>query len=160
MATKTINWPAKHHPDNTSVHVVNTLDMDVSPEAAWNCLIRATEWPDWYPNAANVRILDTGKTSLDKGVKFRWTTFGMTITCTVEEFQPYERLAWSSKSFGMHVYHAWLFDTKPDGCRAVTEETQNGIIPRIAKLLMPNKMYEFHQIWLQGLNETAKEPVG
>jgi len=89
-------------------------------------------------------------------MKFRWKTFGMTITCRVEEFQPFERLAWSSESPGMSVYHAWLFDDRPDGCLVTTEETQNGFIPKIAKRLMPGKMHKFHQIWLESLNETAK----
>jgi len=156
MKPKTINWPAKYHPNKSAVHVVNTLEMDVSAEAAWKCLIRATDWPNWYSNSANVRIMDAEKTQLDLGVKFRWKTFGMTITCLVEEFELYERLAWSSESLGMRVYHAWVFDTHSRGCRVTTEETQNGFIPKIAKLIMPTKMHKFHQIWLQGLNEIAK----
>ena len=108
MADLDIHWPDQYHPDNCAVHVVNQLGLDVSAEAAWNCLIRATEWPNWYPNSVNVRLLGPEKTTLDKGVRFRWKTFGMTITCLVEEFEPYERLAWSSESMGMRVYQAWF----------------------------------------------------
>jgi len=156
VTRKTINWPAKYHPDNSVVHVVNSLNMDVSPKAAWNCLIDATDWPNWYTNAENVRIIHKEKTVLDLGTKFRWKTFGMTITCLIEEFQPFERLAWSSESLGMSVYHAWLFETHSNGCRVTTEETQNGLIPKIAKLFMPEKMHKLHQIWLEGLNDRAK----
>ncbi len=152
MGKKTINWPSKYDPKNSAVHVVNSLGMDVTPQAAWEQLIRAVEWPNWYENAKNVRLLDGADTTdLELGMRFRWKTFGMTITCTVEEFIPYERLAWSSESFGMSVYHAWLFIARPDGCHVITEETQNGFIPKLAARLMPDNMHKFHQIWLEGL---------
>ena len=64
MADLDIHWPDQYHPDNCAVHVVNQLGLDVSAEAAWNCLIRATGWPNWYPNSANVRLLGTEKTCL------------------------------------------------------------------------------------------------
>jgi len=155
MTDLEIHWPDQYHPDNCAVHVVNDIEMDVPVQAAWACLINATEWPNWYPNSANVRLLDPDKTTLDHGARFRWKTFGMTITCLVEEFKPYERLAWSSEQRGMKVYHAWLFEERESGCYVRTEETQNGIIPKLASKLMPGKMHKFHQIWLEELGKTA-----
>ena len=81
----------------------------------------------------------------------------MTITCLVEEFEPYERLAWSSESMGMRVYHAWLLEPREGGCHVRTEETQNGFIPKNAAKLMPGKMHKFHQIWLEELGVAAKQ---
>jgi len=43
-----INWPDPYIPENSAVHVVNSLHMSVAPEAAWNCLVKATDWPNWY----------------------------------------------------------------------------------------------------------------
>lgn len=151
-----IHWPPDYHPSKCAVHVVKTLEMDVSWEDAWNCLTNATQWPNWYPNSQNVTLLNTNKTSLESGVNFRWRTFGITITCTVESFELFEQIAWSSSSMGMKVYHAWLFEKRGTGCKVTTEETQNGILPRIANTLMPNRMYKFHQIWLEELCSEAK----
>ncbi|MGB5546527.1 MAG: SRPBCC family protein [Polyangiales bacterium] len=155
MVPNDINWPERFRPEASAVHVVNSLQMDASSQSVWNCLVRATDWPDWYPNASNVNILGAASDTLELGTRFRWKTFGVTIECTVEEFQPAERLAWSSESFGMSVYHAWLISPRPQGCYVVTEETQNGFIPRIGKVLAPGRMHKFHQIWLDRLNEIA-----
>ena len=160
MSSNVINWPAHYHPDNCAVHVVNELDLDVTVEAAWACLIRATEWPEWYPNAANVKLLNTDNTELAQGVRFRWKTFGMTITCQVDEYVPFERLAWSSVSYGMRVYHAWIFEDRASRCYVRTEETQNGFIPKLAAKLMPGKIHKFHQIWLEELEAAAKSSLG
>ena len=156
MDPNEINWPKEYHPDASAVHVVNNMQMDVTADAVWTSLIRATDWPDWYSNASNVRLLNTNGDTLELGTRFRWKTFGVTIECAVEEFQPAKRLAWSSNSLGMSVYHAWLISAHSQGCYVVTEETQNGIIPRIANVLMPGRMYKFHQIWLHQLNKVAK----
>ena len=129
--------------------------MAVPAEAVWACLIRATAWPDWYPNAENVQVLETDADVLSAGAHFRWKTFGVTITCTVEEFEPHSRLAWSANSFGMSVYHAWLITPRDAGCHVLTEETQSGFIARLASLLFPGRMYKFHQIWLEELEKVA-----
>jgi len=157
MSQNAINWPDEFRPENCAVHVTNAMDMDVSMERVWNCLVRATEWPDFYPNASNVKILDGYSQQLDMGTRFRWKTFNMTIETTVTEFEPYERLAWEAHSMGMHVYHAWLITPRSDGCRVVTEETQNGLIPLIGKFLMPGSIYKQHQIWLETLCEASKK---
>ncbi len=152
-----IYWPDNFAPQNSHVHIVNCLEMDVTPQAAWAHLIDAVKWPNWYSNSKNVRISGGDENAvLSLGAEFHWTTFGMNITCTVEEFQPFERLAWSSISRGMQVYHAWLILPRPNGCYVITEETQNGFISRIAARLMPGRMHKFHQIWLEGLNEIAR----
>lgn len=156
MSSDSIKWPTKYHPDTSAVHVVNSLVMNVTCEQAWDKLIRPLDWPTWYPNASNVELINTTTEALARGNRFRWKTFGVTIECTVEEFQPFERIAWLSESFGMSVYHAWLLTPHAKGCQVVTEETQNGFIPHAAKLLMPRRMHKFHQIWLEQLNEVAR----
>jgi len=156
--SETIHWPERHHPDVSGVHVKNHLEIQLSPRAVWDRLIHAKDWPEWYPNAANVRLLNDDGDALKLGTQFRWKTFGMNIECVVEEFEPAGRLAWSSKSFGMSVYHAWLITERPGGCHVLTEETQNGFVPRIAKLLMPGQMHKYHQIWLEQLAIRAGAP--
>lgn len=148
MSDNSIHWPDQFHPDKSAIHVVNSLDLDVPSEKVWNCLIRATEWPSYYNNASNVRILSGAQQQLELGTRFRWKTFGVTIETTVKEYEPFERLAWEASSFGMKVYHAWLITPTSTGCHVQTEETQNGILPRIGALLRPGDMHRQHQKWL------------
>jgi len=157
MSGTEIYWPEQHHPDNAAVHVANSLDMRASAQAIWSCLIHASDWPRFYPNASNVEILDAGgaDNTLKLGTRFRWKTFGMTIETNVVECEPYERLAWEAHSMGMHVYHAWLITAQEEGCHVVTEETQNGLLPRVANLLMPGNMHKQHQIWLENMDQFA-----
>ncbi len=150
-----IHWPNKYHPDNCPVRVRNELDMMASPEHVWSWLIRATHWPEWYSNSANVKILDTTGPDLFEGAQFRWKTFDVTITSTVREFVPNERIAWDAQTFGLDVYHAWVLQPSEIGCHVLTEETQHGFLARLGNLVMPKRMYNAHQLWLEALASNA-----
>lgn len=151
-----VQWPAYYAPDNCPIHVRNELDIAGSPECVWAWLTRATLWPTWYVNSANVKILEGDGPDLKKGTRFRWKTFGVTITSTVLEYVPNERIAWNAHAFGLDVYHAWVLEPSAKGCRVLTEETQHGWLARLSKLIMPNRMYQYHQIWLEGLGAKAR----
>jgi hypothetical protein len=149
-----IRWPAEFEPHKAAVYAVNVLEMDVSPAAVWTVLIRASDWPRWYANSARVRIAGDAR-DLSAGVRFTWRTFGVNLVSRVEEFVPDERIAWTAKSFGISVYHAWLITPTPSGCRVLTEETQHGFVARAGRRLFPGRMERWHQRWLEGLAEQA-----
>jgi hypothetical protein len=122
-------------------------------------LIRATLWPDWYANSARVRILSGTGPDLARGTRFHWKTFGVTVTSTVLEFVPEERIAWDAHAPGVDAYHAWVLQPLPQGCHVLTEETQHGVLARLGDLLMPHRMHKYHQLWLEGLERKARAGV-
>jgi hypothetical protein len=75
----------------------------------------------------------------------------------VEEFVPYERLAWSAQFEGVDAYHAWLIEKKPEGCRVLTEENQKGWLARLNYLVRPSNVRYYHHVWLEALKAKAKE---
>ena len=151
-----VHWPEKYEPRNCPIHVRNELDMAAPPERVWAWLTRVTLWPAWYVNSANIEIIEGSRPDLEAGTRFRWKTFGVTITSTVVEYVADERIAWEAHAVGIDVYHAWVLQPSTNGCRVLTEETQYGFLARIAKLLMPNRMYKYHQLWLEGLQDKAR----
>jgi hypothetical protein len=151
-----INWPAKYSPERTRVHVKNELEMDARPEVVWAWLVRATLWPTWYSNSANV-IIDGGGTDLTAGSIFRWKTFGVSLASKIEEFVPVERLAWSARGTGVDAYHAWLIEPASSGCHVLTEETQNGLLAGLSAMVRPNHMERWHQAWLEGLRSQSRK---
>ena len=150
-----IRWPAEFDPVRAPIHAVNRLDMRASPEAVWKALIRASEWPQFYANASNVKI-EGGARDLFDGATFRWRTFGVGLVSHVEEFVPNERIAWNAKAPGIWVYHAWLITPAATGCHVVTEETQYGFLSRASRMLFPRRMEHWHQRWLEGLAARAE----
>ena len=152
-----IRWPSHYNPRNTAIHVRNEIDIAAPPDLVWAWLIRAQQWPRWYKNATNVRFLEGSPPDLALGTRFTWKTFGVGIDSRVQEFVPFERIAWNGKGIGVDVYHAWLIVKTSGGCKVITEESQHGVMARLAALLFPNRMWKFHQIWLEGLSSNAAQ---
>ena len=150
-----ISWPEKYSPERTAVHAHNELEMPVPPEAVWAWLVRADLWPTWYSNSKSV-VIEGGARKLGPGVRFRWKTFGASLTSLVEEFVPSERLGWTARGTGVDVYHAWLIERTPAGCLVVTEENQNGFLARLSNSLRPGNIERYHQLWLENLMVKAK----
>lgn len=152
---RSIRWPEKFSPTRAPVHVSNELAIDAPAEKIWKALIEAPLWPEWYVNSKNVRLLSGGAT-LGIGARFQWSTFGARIISEVAEFTPYERIAWTGKSLGIDVYHAWLITSDGRRSSVLTEETQYGLLARTAAALAPTRMWKFHQIWLEALERRAQ----
>lgn len=157
MNSPVIHWPAAFAPAVSPVFVSNTIEVKASPARVWFWLCNAASWQQWYRNASHVQILQPPGPLLQAGTTFRWKTFGIRLQSTVQEFIPHERLAWNAMGTGIRAYHAWLIIPGPHGCTVVTEETQHGWICRLGGLLMPGRMYKYHQIWLQGLKHMAEK---
>ena len=146
-----VKWHDHYEPRNCPIHVRNELDMAAPPERVWAWLIRTPLWPAWYFNSSNVKIISGIDQDLREGSRFHWKTFGVSLVSTVREYVPNERIAWDARAFGVDAYHAWVLRPSARGCHVLTEETQHGLIARLGKLFMPNRMYKYHQLWLEAL---------
>lgn len=93
------------------------------------------------------------------GTKFRWKTFGVRLESSVREFVPYERLAWNARGTGIDAYHAWLLVPTKEGCRVANGETQRGWLARLQNVVLPTRMHQQHQLWLERLRDQAVEGI-
>ena len=150
-----ITWSHRYAPDRVAARVSNEISIAAPPSSVWAQLIRAADWPGWYPNASHVAIAG-GALALSPDVRFTWRTFGVAVTSVVRDFVPDERIAWDGTAFLLDVYHAWLIEPRPGGCWVLTEEHQNGLAARAQAALMPNRMYRGHQLWLERLRVRAE----
>jgi hypothetical protein len=150
-----VRWPADARPEGAPVYTYNELEVASPPERVWAWLVRATAWPSYYGNASNVRFVEGAAPDLRLGTRFTWTTFNVRVDTTVTELVPNERLAWRGKTLGGTGYHGWVIAPAPSGCRVVTEETQRGIVPSVARWYLRRGLLSQHQRWLEGLARVA-----
>lgn len=152
----TYAWPDEHQPDRCPVASFNELAIAAPAPHVWAWLVRATRWPEYYGNARKV-VIDGGGDDLTAGVTFRWTTFNLRVTTTVREFEPERRLAWFGSGYGSSGYHSWTLEPAGDHCHVVTEETQRGFLPSVARLYLRGALHRQHQKWLEGLARVAAD---
>jgi hypothetical protein len=82
------------------------------------------------------------------------------ITSRVLVFEPPHELGWDAHGL-LFAYHGWLIEPDGAGCRVITEETQNGIVPRLAWWYLGPMLKRCHQNWIESQKSKAEagEPV-
>jgi hypothetical protein len=150
-----LNWPTSFDPDRAPVFAHNEIVSARPAHELWPALVRAAEWPAWYPHASGVQGIAQDE-GLVLGATFSWKTLGVRVTTTVTELVEYRALAWSGVARGSRGYHRWDLQPTPNGgCRIVTEEVQAGPVPTMLAGRLRGNLVTFHQEWLEGLASRA-----
>lgn len=149
-----VRFPDDCVPKGAPVHTFNELESSATPEAVWRWLVRADRWPEIYRNCKDV-VIDGGARELTHGTSFHWTTFGVRVHTVIEDLEVGRRLAWRGRGTGGTGYHGWVIEPTATGCRIVTEETQRGWLPWLARWYVRGALLKQHQRWLEGLSQAA-----
>ncbi len=154
---KDIHWPQSFDPSQADLFSHNELLINASCARIWSHIIDANKWPEWYPNAREVKI--TGDTELTDGTMFRWTTFGLPIESKVNEFTPYTRIGWYGYAPGTtpSFYHTWYLKTRGDACLVVTDEVGKGKDAVHLRETDEGLMHRGHDLWLATLKWVSEE---
>ena len=73
-------------------------------------------------------------------------------------FEPFRELGWDARATGLYAYHGWMLEPAAVGCRVVTEETQRGWVPMLARWYLRGALHGAHEEWLASLARIA--PTG
>ncbi|HTU86940.1 MAG TPA: SRPBCC family protein [Solirubrobacteraceae bacterium] len=152
-----ICWPVGFAPSDADLFARNHIWIAASTATVWHHLVEAPKWPDWYPNAHNVRVT-TGndRSELAPGAGFEFDTFTLHVNAIVGEFDPPHQLGWFGTAPDFTTFHAWLLSATAGGCQVVTEEAARGKAAIAFKSPDPLAMQKGHQIWLETLKEIAE----
>lgn len=156
IAQTTIVWPTNYDPAISKFYVHNEIEINASPQAVWEVLIDAKKWPSYYEGAKNVVLIDTSQNVLQANSVIKWQTMGLKFVSTIKEFVPNKLLAWESKKKSIQGYHVWLIVPTPNGCKVITDESQNGWLTFFEKTFQGKKLQKLHGVWLKELKKKAE----
>jgi uncharacterized protein YndB with AHSA1/START domain len=148
-----IHWPQGFDPIRADLFSHNELLITATCERVWRHIIEATEWPEWYPNSKDVRIVGDDGTVLKEDTTFRWTTFGLPLESRISEFVPYSRIGWYGYAPGTapSFYHTWYLTPRGDACLVVTDEVGKGRDAAHLREADESLMHRGHDLWLATL---------
>jgi hypothetical protein len=148
-------WPDEARPERSPVYSRAAIMIAAPATQVFAWLVRAERWPEWYSQCSRAEIVLGPRPDLGLGTHFRWTVLGVRVATTVEECEPPFRLAWSGTGLGAAAYHSWDVEPTPEGCRVVTEETQRGVIPSLARVVLRPLLAYTQRSWLDALGRVA-----
>lgn len=154
--TERINWPAVYEPSKSRFYVHNEIEINATPEKVWDILVDALQWESWYVGAKNVSLLNPVDRRLNANSVFTWITMGLKFKTVVQEYEPNRLLAWESKKKSIQGYHVWLIIPTAQGCKVITDESQNGWLTFFEKTFQGKKLKKLHDVWLTELKKKAE----
>lgn len=151
-----IHWPSGFTPDDADLFAHNEISIGAPCFAVWQHLVEAPKWPEWYPNAQQVKILHDLNGRLRPDAMFEFYTFGIDISAQVSEFEVNRRLAWFGDGDHIEAYHTWLLVPAAFGCQVVTEAVAKGREAIALREEDPDALKRGHQLWLRSLKQIAE----
>ncbi len=155
--TEKINWPAKYDPSVSKFYVHNEIEINANAAVVWSILIDALKWESWYSGAKNVKLTDSTSKVLDAHSIFIWETMGLKFRSIIKEFKAGSLLAWESNKPQIQGYHVWLIVPTKNGCKVITDESQNGWLTFFEKTFQRKKLKRLHNIWLNGIKVRSEQ---
>lgn len=97
--------------------------------AVWQVLSAIERWPEWYPGVHDVLL----RGALAEGTRFTWKVGRVAIASTLLEVEPPRFIAWRGTMLGIRGVHVWRLDRATCGTMVTTEESWDGLIPRLLR---------------------------
>ena len=156
QASPLIHWPEGFTPPEADVFVHNEVEIHAPAAIIWANLVDALQWPTWYANSAEVKLLAPQPGKLEADSRFTWKTFNLPVESQVHDFVPDKLLGWYGQGKTARGYHVWLIIPRADGCLVVTEETQKGPGAIKRSVEQPRAQYDAHDWWLSALKARSE----
>jgi hypothetical protein len=126
--------------------------IQAQPQVVWKIHTDINSWSQWQPSITLSKL----EGSLIVGAVFQWKSGGITINSTVQVVKPNERIGWTGKAIGTQAKHIWTLKPHKDGTLLTTEESMDGWLIKVLKVVMPKFLEESLDIWLQSLKKQAE----
>ncbi|HSD58429.1 MAG TPA: SRPBCC family protein [Methanotrichaceae archaeon] len=114
---------------NKSAPVIAAGEIEVAayPEIVWDVMAGIDRWPAWNPDVKSAHLAG----ELAEGLTFRWKAGPGTISSTLQQVERPRTLAWTGNTFGIKAFHVWRLEPKDGKTIVRTEESWEGLLPRI-----------------------------
>jgi len=153
-----INWPEGYKPAEADFFIHNEIDIKAKPQVVWDIFIQAAKWPEWYKKAEGIELQNSPDGKLNSSSVFIWHPAGK-FTSTIKEFNAPYNIAWygETDNKNMTVYNAWMIIPTKEGCKVISNESQNGPKTKMEKIFAPNMVRKNIKNWLISLKEQSEK---
>lgn len=105
------------------------LQIDARPSTVFSVMAAIAEWPSWNPDVRSVHL----EGPVEPGAVFRWKAGPGTLTSRVEVVDPPREITWTGTTMGIRAVHTFRFEPRGGGTLARSEESWEGLLPRLLK---------------------------
>ena len=105
------------------------LQIAADPQTVFSVIAAIDQWPSWNPDVKSVRV----EGPVQPGTVFRWKAGPSSLTSTLHVVDPPREIAWTGTTMGIRAVHVFRFQASDVGTLARSEESWEGLLPRLLK---------------------------
>lgn len=119
---------------NEAAPVIASGKVEVAADAntIWEMMTSIDRWPEWNSDVASATLHG----SLAPGSEFIWRAGKLTITSIISQVDSPGILAWTGKTMGIKAIHIWRIAKMDKKVLVKTEESWEGMLPRLLPKMM------------------------
>lgn len=129
-----------------------STEIGAPPEVVWDVLTNIEAWPSWNPEVRTAAV----DGELGPGATFRWKAGPGTITSTIQELDPPNRITWRGSTVGIKAIHVYRLEASASGTSIVSEESWTGLPVRLLRGLLRRQLQKSTDAGLQRLKREAE----
>jgi len=122
--------------DNAPVKAESEGFIDAPITVVWKGLTDLAAWPKWNTDVTSIRV----DGPIAPGTKFRWKAGGFPISSQLEEVVRPTKVAWKGRTLGISAVHKWTLEARGGGTLVHTEESFDGLLPRLLPGMMQRSL--------------------
>ena len=130
-----------------------TILINASPEKVWTALAKIDQWANWQT--------DINKSKLNGELKpdatFVWNSGGAKIHSTIHTVDPFNRLGWTGRTFGMFAIHNWTISKENNQTQVAVDESMEGFLASLFKKAFNKNLDKGLQTWLDLLKKECEK---
>jgi len=128
------------------------LFVRAPPDAVWRVHTNIEAWSQWQPDVAASHV----EGPIATGTVFRWKSGGLSITSRIQHVETAREIAWNGTAIGTRAYHRWTLTPQEGGTLVSTEESMDGWLVALLKVVMPDFLNKSLMVWMNSLKERVE----
>lgn len=128
------------------------IEIDAAPEVVWEVLSTIEGWPTWNQEVTSASLGG----QLAAGTVFRWKAGSSWITSKLVHVDPPNRIAWTGKTLGIKVIHAYRLEPSDGKTFVRTDESVEGIAARLFRRPLSRRMQSAIDVALRSMKTEAE----
>jgi hypothetical protein len=103
--------------------------IHADPDTVFSVISAIDEWASWNPDVKSAVL----QGPVAQGTVFRWKAGASSLTSQLEVVDPPNQIAWTGRTMGIRAIHMFRFEARDGGTLASSEESWEGLLPRLVK---------------------------
>jgi uncharacterized protein YndB with AHSA1/START domain len=139
--------------NNAPVMCSKTITIAASSEKVWTVLTNINNWDNWQTDISKPKL----NGELKPNSTFDWKSGGAKIHSTLHTVEPFQKIGWTGKTFGMFAIHNWIITEKDGNIEVSVEESLEGFFAKLLKNSFNKSLANGMQNWLDLLKKECEK---